>query len=92
MRHLALSDPLLVAGGIISAVSSSTVGHAEKQAFSDYQPSAHDSVSDTHTTSPLPQKDGKELHPPFHVKPWELQSFPSMPGSTGHSCQRCVRS
>ena len=38
MRRLALSDPLLVAGGIISAVSSSTVGHAEKQAFSDYQP------------------------------------------------------
>lgn len=38
MRRLALSDPLLVAGGIISAVSSSTVGHAKKQAFSDYQP------------------------------------------------------
>ena len=38
MRRLALSDPLLVAGGIISAVSSSTVGHTEKQAFSDYQP------------------------------------------------------
>ena len=38
MRHFALSDPLLTAGGIIGAVSSSVVGHAEKQAFSDYQP------------------------------------------------------
>lgn len=77
MRHFALSDPLLAAGGIIGAVSSSIVGHAEKQAFSDYQPVCpRQCRQHPHTASPLPQKEGKELHPPFHVKPWGSPVLP----------------
>ena len=71
MRHFALSDPLLAAGGIIGTVSSSVVGHAEKQAFSDYQPVCpRQCQQHPHTTSPLPHGEGRQLHPPFHVKLW----------------------
>lgn len=77
MRRLALSDPLLVAGGIIGAVCppQSWVMPRSRRSLTTNLP-AHGSVSDTHTTSPLPQKEGKELHPPFHVKPWGSPVLP----------------
>ena len=85
MRRLALFDPLLVAAGIIGAVfSSSIVGHAEKQAFSDYQPVyPRQCQRYPHTTSPLPQKEGKDLHPPFHVKLWGSPILPVDAGLDG---------